>query len=272
MNHIPEQKNSFPPLYVPTESDCRRIRSGNRCIVFARWPVLEPTEGHFDAAAVDALREELMLRSAGGAKPVLCLYAGEDPAWFCAKGGWLQEDNLRCYLRYAGRTARVFGHLTDEYITLFEPNELVWSRSVNRSFLARLRMLSYMACAHVRAVRLVRDTRAQRSLPPTQIGFVLRMRTVSDLRLGLLRGANSVTASLYEVSPMLAMAKGEFLPPLHNALRIRPGEWADFVGVSGSDDAGKRLRCCRAAAALVSAEIREVKDEEPSRAPLKKEG
>lgn len=51
------------------------------------------------------------------------------------------------FLRYAGRAARAFGHLTDEYITLFEPNELVWKKSANRNLNLRFKMLSHMACA-----------------------------------------------------------------------------------------------------------------------------
>ena len=45
--------------------------------------------------------------------------------------------------------------------------------------------------------------------------------------------------------PLLAMGKGEFIPPMRNALRIRPGDWSDFVGVTGAPEAEKRLACCR---------------------------
>ena len=146
MENAPGKENTFPRLYAGSgrvpEDTARRV-------VFASWALLEPTEGHTDAPAAAAVREELMRCVARGEPPVLCLYAGEDPAWFAAKGGWLAEDNLRCFLRYAGRAARAFGHLTDEYITLFEPNELVWKKSANRNLNLRFKMLSHMACAHV---------------------------------------------------------------------------------------------------------------------------
>ena len=149
MENAPGKENTFPRLYAGSgrvpEDTARRV-------VFASWALLEPTEGHTDAPAAAAVREELMRCIARGEPPVLCLYAGEDPAWFAAKGGWLAEDNLRCFLRYAGRAARAFGHLTDEYITLFEPNELVWKKSANRNLNLRYKMLTHMACAHVRAV------------------------------------------------------------------------------------------------------------------------
>ena len=256
MENAPEKENTtFPRLYAGAPA-----ANGGRRIVFAPWPALEPAEGHINADAAAAVREALMRCIARGESPVLCLYAGEDPAWFTAKGGWLAEDNLRCFLRYAGRAARAFGHLTDEYITFFEPNELVWEKSANRNLRLRFKMLSHMACAHVRAVKLVRDTRAQRQLPETRLGFVLRMYPAIELRRGLLRGDNAATASAYEILPLLAMARGEFLPPLRNTLRIRPGSWADFIAVSGGGDEEKRRYCCRAAATLAETEIWEVAD------------
>ena len=109
-----------------------------------------------------------------------------------------------------------------------------------------------------RAVKRVRDTRAQRQLPETCIGFVLRMYPAIDLRRGLLRGDNAATASAYEILPLLAMARGNFLPPLRNTLRIRPGGWADFLAVSGGGDKEKRRYCCHAAATLAETEIWEV--------------
>lgn len=257
MEKAPEKENTFPRLYAGTPPEAE----GERRIVFAPWAQLEPAEGRMDTAAADAVRETLARSIARGEKPVLCLYAGEEPAWFAARGGWLGEDNLRCFLRYAGRAVRAFGHLTDEYITFYEPNEMVWRKSVHRNLHLRLQMLSHMACAHVRTVKLVRDTRAQRQLPETRIGFVLRMYPAIDLRRGLLRGDNAATASAYEILPLLAMARGDFLPPLRNTLRIRSGHWADFVAVSGGGSEEKRLYCCRAAASLAETEVWEVGDD-----------
>ena len=258
MENTPGKENTFPRLYAGSG---RMPEGVTRRVVFASWALLEPAEGRSDAAAVERVRETLMRCIARGEQPVLCLYAGEDPAWFATRGGWLMEDNLRCFLRYIGRAARAFGHLTDEYITVFEPNELVWKKSANRNLNLRFKMLSHMASAHVRAVKLVRDTRVQRQLPETRIGFVLRMYPAIELRRGLLRGDNAATASAYEVLPLLAMARGDFLPPLRNTLRIRPGKWADLVAVSGGGDEEKRRYCCHAAATLAETEIWEVMDD-----------
>ncbi len=210
-------------------------------MVFAAWAELEPEEGRFDEAAVDALREQLMTALRMNAEPVLCLYAGEDPAWFRARGSWSKEDNLRCFLRYVGRLVRAVGHLPAEYVTLYAPNELVWNgerRSLRESF----RILSHMACDHVRAVKLIRDTRQQRGLEDTRVGVVLRMAPALELRRSLLTRKSRITASGYQKIPLLAMARGEFVPPMRNALRVRPGEWCDFVGVDCPESKRERVR------------------------------
>ena len=76
MENAPEKENTtYPRLYAGAPP-----ANGGRRIVFAPWAKLEPAEGHADASAVAAVREELMRCIARGEQPVLCLYAGEDPA------------------------------------------------------------------------------------------------------------------------------------------------------------------------------------------------
>ena len=80
MENAPEKENTtFPRLYAGAPA-----ANGGRRIVFAPWPALEPAEGHINADAAAAVREALMRCTARGESPVLCLYAGEDPAWFTA--------------------------------------------------------------------------------------------------------------------------------------------------------------------------------------------
>ena len=73
MENAPGKENMFPRLYAGSgrvpEDTARRV-------VFASWALLEPTEGHTDAPAAAAVREELMRCVARGEPPVLCLYAG----------------------------------------------------------------------------------------------------------------------------------------------------------------------------------------------------
>ena len=67
MENAPGKENTFPRLYAGSgrvpEDTARRV-------VFASWALLEPTEGHTDAPAAAAVREELMRCIARGELPV----------------------------------------------------------------------------------------------------------------------------------------------------------------------------------------------------------
>ena len=259
------QPNKFSLVAAPAELTGEvlgqlRRREAERCVVFADWRALQPEETVLDEAAVEGLRERLMRVTSLGAEPVLCLYRGEDPEWFTARGSWLKEDNLRCWLRYVGRVVRAVGHLCGEYITIYEPNALIWQNEGQKlSFARSVTVLSHMACTHIRAVRLIRDTREQRGFSDTSVGFVMRMYPASELRQ-VLRGRLPATTALYQRLPLQAMAKGEFHMPVRNTLRAQPGVWADFIGVTGTQDPLRREQCCARAQELTGVEARIMED------------
>lgn len=232
-----------------------RRREPESALVFASWAALEPEEGKLDKDALSELRDRLLRIGGLGIEPVLCLYRGEDPDWFVLRGGWAKEDNLRCFLRYTGRLIRSVGHLCGEYVTFYEPNEMVF-RGKKNDLRRGVLTLSHIACVHVRAYRLIRDIRAQRGLEDTSVGVALRMMTPARMGRELLAGHGRTVLSWYQRLPLLAMARGEFRPPLRNTLRIRPGVWCDFVGLvcDGSD----RERCRAAAASMVNLPLRDI--------------
>ncbi len=259
MPETAEKVNTVSRLRAPkelTDEALAALRRGgvSRCVVFADWPALEPEDNVYDEAAFDVLRRDLMTVGSLGIEPVLCLYRGVDPAWFSGRGGWLREDNLRCYLRYAGRVARSVGHLASEYITFYEPNARIWQDDGAQPRLAdAVTAISFMACTHIRAVRLIRDTRTQRGLEDTAVGIVMRLYPQLNLRRALLRGKSHATATGYQLMPLLAMALGEFRLPFRNVLRVQRGIWVDFVGVTGAEAPEKREACCAWAEELTGA-------------------
>lgn len=257
-----ENLKAFPRVSAPRDlSDGTlaflRRRAPERCVVFASWERLEPEEGKYDEEAYASLRRDLMTVGSLGAEPVLCLYRGEDPAWFSDRDGWVMEDDLRCFLRYVGKTVRAAGHLAAEYITFYEPNAIAWQDGRKRPpSHAAVMTMSYMACAHIRAYRLIKDTRDARDGGPTSVGLVMRLFPRPDLRRDLLRGRAHAASAGYQRLPLLAMTRGDFRLPMRNMLRAQKGTWADFVGVTGPEDARKRALCCAEAERLTGVESR----------------
>lgn len=222
---------SPPSAWSPSEAPRLRALAPGRCLVFARWAEIQPEETVYDKAVLAELRERLMRTISLGMEPVLCLYRWEAPAWFLAAGGWEREDNLRCFLRYVSRVVRSVGHLVNEYVTFFAPNREAWNSGSTFSLARRARVLSHMACDHVRAYRLIRDLREQRGWPETRVGIVLRMAPQRELRRRFLPMTGPLNEQIYEVLTLRTMALGEFRAPLRNVLRIRQGTWCDFAAI-----------------------------------------
>ena len=215
--------NTHPAASGLPAAEAARLRreEAELCVVYASWAVLEPEQDSYSDSAYEALRSQLIRLASLGIEPVLCLYRGEAPDWFRVRGGWELEDDLRFYLRFVGKTVRSVGHLVSRYITVASPDELA-----RRGKLLSPRALSHMAAGHIRACRLIRDTRAQRGWGESVIGFALRLRTVSAVHKRFLG-----EGELLQTALLRAMTFGKFTPPLLNPLHIKPGDYGDFLAV-----------------------------------------
>jgi len=231
-------KSAQPNILLPLHGDPaelshaeqERLRHLGQSEVLVRlqWAELEPEQGLYDEYAFARLREGLIRLESFGLNPVLCLFSGEGPAWFTRVGGWYEEDNLRCYLRFVGKVVRSVGHLVNRYITFYEPNAAAFrDHAVTKGG----RRFSHMACTHIRAYKLIHDMRSDRHWNDTEVGFVFRVIPPNPLRRGIFSPVQ-LPLSIYQELPLKAMARGEFLLPLRNVLRVQPGQWCDFMGMT----------------------------------------
>lgn len=252
----------------------------------ASWSLIEPSEGTFDPAAVDRLREEILLLRGLGIIPLLTLHHCAEPLWFAEKGGWANAENARCFLQYVEHLVRRLGHLVSEYITFHEPNALALRGyptggrppgQRRSSPAAALRALSVLAGTHIRCYRLLHDLRRQLGFVDTKVGFSLLLHAARPKRRipPVPAGAAYLETELFENRPLTAMATGRFQSPLQNHLRARPGVYCDFLGLSYGgrlpvarrssggfrDDMGREIRpqgiadCCRRMLAFASRPI-----------------
>jgi beta-glucosidase len=256
------------------------------CRLTASWAAIEPREGTFDPAAVDRLREEILLLRGLGIIPLLTLHHFSEPAWFAEKGAWENTENARCFLQFVEYLVRQIGHLVSEYVTIHEPNVYAlrgyltgdWPPGKRHSSpAAALRVLSVLAGTHIRCYRLLHDLRRQLGFTDTKVGFSLLLHAARPKRRipHVPAGAAHLETELFENRPLAAMATGRFQSPLRNLLRARPGVYCDFLGLSyGSrvpaarrafggfrDDLGREIKpqgivdCCRRMLAFASKPI-----------------
>jgi beta-glucosidase len=70
------------------------------------WSRVEPEPGRFDEAALDRYRAICDAARAAGVVPWVNLFHFTHPAWFAARGGFLETANHALFLRYVERAGR----------------------------------------------------------------------------------------------------------------------------------------------------------------------
>lgn len=86
------------------------------------WSRLEPEKGKYDPQAVAHYHEVFRSLKRHGMKPMVTLHHFTNPLWVSAQGGWLSEETLKDFERFADFVAREYGAEVDWWITVNEPN------------------------------------------------------------------------------------------------------------------------------------------------------
>lgn len=124
------------------------------------WSRIEPEKGKWDAAAVAHYHEVFRSLQRHGIKPMVTLHHFTNPVWVAAQGGWLAEETLMDFERFADFVAREYGGEVDWWITINEPNVYafqsydagIWPpQHKNRD--EALQVMANMARAHALAYR-----------------------------------------------------------------------------------------------------------------------
>ena len=204
------------------------------------WARIEPEEGSFDDAALQHVKEELMLLIGMSIRPLIVLHQCADPIWFAAKGGWEKPDNLRCFIIYVERVLRAIGHLANEYLTFCRPNTYVFNGWVNglwppgkKKLSAAMAAMSGICGAHIRAYRLIHDVRRELGFSDSRVSFALEHRVfVPRSRINPLHRASAAEMErIFQALPAVAMLTGEFRAPLKCPGKERRGTFADFHAI-----------------------------------------
>lgn len=205
------------------------------------WARVEPQEGVFDEAAICRIKEEVMLLIAVGIKPLATLHHFTNPTWFEEKGGWVKEENISFFIRYAQKIVNAMGHLVKEYITINEPNTYAlngyytgsWPPGQKKSKTAVM-VMSVMAQAHIKTYRLIHDIRRSMGFADTEVSVALGMRIFEPKNelSPMDRTSCKRHQNLFQDAIAKAMVTGEFTNPLRSSGKIRKRLYCDFHAIN----------------------------------------
>jgi beta-glucosidase len=136
---------------------------------------------------------------------------------------------------------RQLGDLTDEYVTINEPNVFAVMGYFSgifppgkRSMRMALRVQSVMACCHIKAYILIHKLRREMGYEKTKVGFAHHVRVFTPKSKWNLwhRLCACLTSHMFQDALTRACLRGRFIFPLKKYGKIGLGEYADFLGLN----------------------------------------
>jgi beta-glucosidase len=98
------------------------------------WSRIEPTLAVWDEAALDQYRTMVAGALSRGLEPMVTLHHFTLPQWLADRGGWLAEDSVKWFERYTRKAVGALKDLVRLWVTINEPNVLVYSGYVTHEF------------------------------------------------------------------------------------------------------------------------------------------
>ncbi|MFC1480050.1 glycoside hydrolase family 1 protein [Candidatus Omnitrophota bacterium] len=128
------------------------------------WSRLEKDEGVWDQAEWDHYKRVLDELIKLGIEPLVTLNHFTLPLWLARKGGWLNEQSVDLFTRFAAKAIEELGGRTEYWITINEPNILAmlayfcgqWP-PCKKNFSEALVVLKNMLKGHVGAYRRMKE-------------------------------------------------------------------------------------------------------------------
>ncbi|MCL2404810.1 MAG: family 1 glycosylhydrolase [Defluviitaleaceae bacterium] len=205
------------------------------------WARIEPENGFYDGSVAVQYREMIMYMKEKGIEPLLTLHHFTHPMWFEAMGGFANPENIPVYLKFVAYAVRTFGDLVDEYVTIDEPNVFALQGYYTgefppgqKSIKAAFKVMSIMACCHIRAYQLIHQMRHEMGYTGTKVGFAHHMRifTPQNPKSTWQSTCAKTMAWLFQGALAKACLTGRFSKPLKRYVEIKSGEYADFLALN----------------------------------------
>ena len=203
------------------------------------WSRLEPRPGYWDRHALNRYRQMLQSLHDHGIRPVVCLHHFTHPAWFEARGGFLNPDAPRRFEQFCRRVVEELSDLCRHWVTFNEPNVFAAFGYVLGEFPPgskgqvwdALRAIKGMARAHARVYRRIHEIQ-----PDAQVGWAQHYAVFQPSRPGsrMDQWTASFTNSLFNETFLQTIEEGTLGFPFNLVDGNLPEVKAtcDFVGLN----------------------------------------
>lgn len=154
------------------------------------WSRIQPTPDSWDESAIEFYREMMRGMIQRGLKPMVTLHHFTDPLWFTDAGGWLNPKAPDFFRRYAEKVVPALKELTNEWITINEPNVYTYNGYITGAFppgkkfalRSAVTCLRHMIQAHAAAYEIIHQNQpdAAVSIASNYMDFLSKTSAASD--------------------------------------------------------------------------------------------
>lgn len=244
--HIADGTTSCPATdhWNRVEEDIALMKKMNHSVyrMSLEWSRIEPSQGHFSAAAIRHYRDEIKSLIKAKIRPMVTLHHFSNPLWFEHTGGWLRDDAPLLFESYVVKVVDSLGDLVSDWVTINEPNVYLtkgylfgeWPPAhsqISEYFKGASKMIE----AHKRAYVNIHRIRHDKGRGDTRAGAAHHLRifdpkTFNPLDLLVAR----VYEHLFQGMFVEAMTTGKTPLPLEKEQKLpfREKRYSDFLGIN----------------------------------------
>ena len=232
----PERANQHWQLYeedlaLMSDMGIRHYRFG------IEWSRIEPSEGVFDAAAMDHYRKEIKCMLSHGIHPLVTLHHFSNPIWFENKGAFENKSCVPIFRRYV---AYVVGHIQDlctDFVTINEPNIYAVNGYIfglwppgKKTFFKYLRVMRNLTLCHIHAYK---DIHAMYGAAPVNVGFANHLRVFVPYGKSPIDALGArLMAYLFQDAITKSMSTGRLAVLLGIGSPLGKGRYYDYIGIN----------------------------------------
>lgn len=147
------------------------------------WARIEPEEGEFDEKALVHYRDILKEMRKSGIAPMVTLHHFANPMWLVRMGGWTSGKAAGYFKRFAEKTVRSLGDLSDLWITINEPAVYAVAAYLygefppgRKNIYLAFKVQNHLAEAHCEAYRSIHEIYWQKKWGKPKVGIAKHLR------------------------------------------------------------------------------------------------
>lgn len=198
------------------------------------WGRIEPDDGLFVEKEIQHYINEIKYLQSKGIEPLVTLHHFSNPQWFENKGGFLNKDAVKDFIRYVDYVACRLKGLVKNYCTINEPNIYATNSYLYGTWMPRhkkvtetIKVISVLSQCHCKAYKILKQYD-----PECQVGYAMNVAYFAPSREDKKSDINGAKLfdAMFQTKVLKVFTNGGSCFPYNS--KSPKGDYADFVGLN----------------------------------------